>query len=167
MSQQNPIRLFVAHAWEESEDYHRIFEYLESARNFYYRNTSTPDQKPGGDPEARREELRRQISIAEVLIAPAGMYRTQADLLLFEVNFAKSCNKPVLLVRPFGVQAVVPKVLADVADDVVDWDERGLVDSIRRLARHENTARYDTIEFKLEDLNLDDYKTEDKNEDKS
>ena len=35
---------------------------------------------------------------------------------------------------------------------MVDWDERGLVDAIRRLARHENTARYDTIEFKIEDF---------------
>ena len=75
MSQQNPIRLFVAHAWEDSEDYPRIFEYLESARNFYYRNTSTPDVKPPPDQEGQREDLRRQIGIAEILIAPASLYR--------------------------------------------------------------------------------------------
>ena len=121
MSQQNPVRLFVAHAWEESDDYHRIFEYLESARNFYYRNTSTPEHKPGPDPEARREDLRRQIGVAEILVAPASLYLTQPDLLLFEMNFAQSVKKPVLLVRPFGVQAVVPKVLLERADDVVDW----------------------------------------------
>ena len=33
---------------------------------------------------------------------------------------------------------------------VVDWDERGLVDAIRKEARHENTARWDVIEFKLD-----------------
>ena len=159
MSQQNPVRLFVAHAWEESEDYHRIFEYLESARNFYYRNTSLPDQKPGPDPEARREELRRQIGPAEILIAPASLYSSHPELLLFEMNFAQSAKKPVLLVRPFGVQAVVPKILLERADDVVDWDERGMVDAIRRLARHENTARYDTIEFKIEDFK--DFKLQD------
>jgi hypothetical protein len=159
MSQQNPVRLFVAHAWEESEDYHRIFEYLESASNFYYRNTSLPDRKPGPDPEAHREELRRQIGPAEILIAPASLYASQPELLLFEMNFAQSAKKPVLLVRPFGVQAVVPKILLERADDVVDWDERGLVDAIRRLARHENTARYDTIEFKIEDFK--DFKLQD------
>ena len=51
MSQANPIRLFVTHAWELSDDYLRVFEYLESARNFFYRNYSTPD-KPG--PVTRR-----------------------------------------------------------------------------------------------------------------
>jgi hypothetical protein len=155
MSQQNPIRLFVAHAWEDSEDYPRIFEYLESARNFYYRNTSTPDAKPPPDLEGQREDLRRQIGIAEILIAPASLYRAHADLLLFQMNFAKSANKPVLLIRPFGVNAVVPKVLSERADDVVDWDERGLVDAIRRLARKENTARYDVIEFTLDDFKPD------------
>ena len=56
MSQQNPIRVFVTHAWEESDDYQRIFEYLESARNFYYRNTSAPDNAPSGGTEPAREE---------------------------------------------------------------------------------------------------------------
>ena len=61
----------------------------------------------------------------------------------------------MLLVRPFGVQSVVPRVLSELADDVVDWDERGLVDAIRRLARKENTARYDVIDFSPEDFKLD------------
>ena len=47
MSQANPLRLFVTHAWETSDDYLRVFEYLESARNFFYRNYSTPDQPAG------------------------------------------------------------------------------------------------------------------------
>ena len=152
MSQQNPIRLFVAHAWEETEDYPRIFEYLESARNFFYRNTSTPEHKPAADVEARREDLRRQIGTAEILIAPTSLYRAQPELLLFQIHFAKSAKKPVLLVRPFGVQSVVPKVLSELADDVVDWDERGMVDAIRRLARKENTARYDVIDFSPDDF---------------
>ena len=42
MSQANPIRLFVTHIWEDSDDYLRVFEYLESARNFFYRNTARP-----------------------------------------------------------------------------------------------------------------------------
>ena len=45
ITQQNPIRLFVCHVWVEDEDYHRIFEYVESSPNFFYRNTSTPDAR--------------------------------------------------------------------------------------------------------------------------
>ena len=52
MSQAHPIRIFVTHVWETSEDYLRVFEYLESATNFFYRNFSTPEQAPSGDKEA-------------------------------------------------------------------------------------------------------------------
>lgn len=151
MSQQNPIRVFVAHAWEESDDYLRIFEYLESARNFFYRNTSAPDKAPPGGTEPAREELRRQINAAEVVVAPASLGSTHLDLLTFILNYAKASKKPVLGVKFFGVQNPVAAILGERADDLVDWDERGIVDAIRRLARAENTARYDTIEFKLED----------------
>jgi len=48
VSQKNPVRLFVAHIWAEDEDYHRIFEYLESSSNFFYLNTS------GAGPQALR-----------------------------------------------------------------------------------------------------------------
>ena len=66
MSQNNPIRLFVTHAWDTSDEYLRIFEYLESSRNFFYKNLSAPDKAPpGGGKEADREELRRQIAQAE------------------------------------------------------------------------------------------------------
>jgi hypothetical protein len=159
MSQQNPIRLFVAHTWEETEDYLRIFEYLESARNFFYKNTSVLAPMPTGGPEAIREELRRQIGPAEILIASTGLYRTQMELLMFQIHFAKSANKPVLLLKPFGVQSVVPRALSELADDVVDWDERGMVDAIRRLARKENTARYDVIDFSPDDFK--DFKVDD------
>jgi hypothetical protein len=150
MSQQNPIRVYVTHAWEESDDFQRIFEYLESARNFFYRNTSAPENAPAGGTEPAREELRRQINGAEVVVALASLGQQHPDLLTFQLNYAKASRKPVLGVRFFGVQGDVPQIITDLADDIVDWEERGLVDAIRRLARHENTARYDTIEFKLD-----------------
>jgi hypothetical protein len=151
MSQLNPIRVFVTHAWEESDDYQRIFEYLESARNFYYRNTSAPDKAPSGGTEPAREELRRQINAAEVVVALASLGTTHLDLLTFQLNYAKASKKPILGIKFFGVQSPVAQILGERVDDLVDWDERGLTDGIRRLARHENTARYDTIEFKLDD----------------
>ena len=150
MTQANPIRLFVTHAWEPVDDYLRVFEYLESARNFFYRNFSAPDKRPGGDKEAAREELRRQIAPVEAVIALASLYDGNQDIVTFQLLFAKASDKAVVLLKPFGSQKPVPKALADLADEIVDWDERALVDAIRRQARHEETTRWDTIEFKLD-----------------
>jgi len=150
MSQANPLRLFVTHAWETSDDYLRVFEYLESARNFFYRNYSTPEQRPSGDKEALREDLRRQISPVEAVIALASMFEPQRELLTFELLYAQASHKPVVLMKPFGARREVPKAILDLTNEVVDWDERALVDAIRRQARHEDTTRWDTIEFKLD-----------------
>ncbi len=150
MSQNNPIRLFVTHAWETSDEYLRIFEYLESARNFFYTNLSGPDKAPAGGKEADREELRRQMAQAEAVIGLPGLYAKHSELLVFELTFAKASDKPVILMRPFGSNATLPKDLTSLADEIIDWDERALVDAIRKQARHEESHRWDTIEFKLD-----------------
>ena len=150
MSQANPVRLFVTHVWEPSDDYLRVFEYLESSRNFFYRNYSAPDRRPAGDKEAAKEELRRQIAPAEAVIALSSLFDGNQDLVTFQLLYAQASQKAVVLLKPFGSQKPVPKVLADLADEIVDWDERALVDAIRRQARHEETTRWDTIEFKLD-----------------
>ncbi len=150
MSQANPIRLFVTHLWDQSDDYLRVFEYLESARNFYYRNCSTPEQRPEGDKERQKEELRRQIAPAEAVIALSSLYEKNQDLLTFQLLYAQACSKPVILLKSFGAQRPVPKALAELANEQIEWDERALVDAVRRQARHEESTRWDVIEFKLD-----------------
>jgi hypothetical protein len=150
MSQANPVRLFVTHLWENSDDYLRVFEYLESARNFFYRNYSTPDKRPGADREVLREDLRRQINPVEAVIALSSLYDTDKDLITFQLLFAQASHKPVILMKPFGTAREAPKAILDLADEIVEWDERALVDAVRRQARHEETTRWDTIDFKLD-----------------
>ena len=165
ITQQNPIRLFVCHVWVEDEDYHRIFEYVESSPNFFYRNTSKPDVRPPGDKEALRESLRNQIAEAEVMIVPAALYRRNVDWVEFQMHCAKAYDKPIIVLEPFGGtdtittgdgdDIVVGELALDagpqeLADDVVPWDQRQLIDAIKREARHEETTRFDVIEFKLD-----------------
>ncbi len=150
MSQADPIRVFVSHVWVTDDDYLRLFEFLESARNFFYRNTSTPEHVPGGDKEALREDLRRQIKDAEVVILLPTLFAKHQDLVTFQALFAQASHKPVVLMKYFGKDVKLPKELTDLATVVIDWDERGLVDAIRKEARHENTARWDMVEFKLD-----------------
>jgi hypothetical protein len=150
MSQANPIKLFITHLWEKSDDYLRVFEYLESARNFFYRNYSTLEHRPVGDKEALKEDLRKQIASVEAVVALASLYEQNPDLVNFQLLYAQANQKPVILLKPFGGRIPVPKALVEHADEIVDWDERALVDAIRRQARHEDTTRWDTIEFKLD-----------------
>ena len=150
-AQSNPIRLFVSHAWQENDDYVRVFEYLEASGTFYYINSSQPQAKRPIDRESQREDLRRQIAPCEVIIVLPAVFRLAPELVQFQMNFAKAADKPIVALENFGSTEALPKFIADLADEVSPWNERNLIDALRRQARHEETTRWDTIEFKLDD----------------
>jgi len=147
----NPIRLFVTHCWEENDDYTRVFEYLEASGTFYYVNTSQPQAKRPIDKESQREDLRRQIAPCEVVIVLPAAYRAAPDLVLFQMTFAKAADRPIVALENFGSTEPLPKAIKEFADEVSAWNERNLIDALRRQGRHQETTRWDTIEFKLDD----------------
>jgi hypothetical protein len=151
-SRANPIRLFVSHSWEENEDYNRVFEYLEASGTFYYQNTSQPQAKRPIDKESQREDLRRQIAPCEVVVIVPAAYKWATELVTFQMNFAKAADRPIVAMENFGSTEPLPKAVKDLADEICGWNERDLIDALRRQARHEDTTRWDTIEFKLEDF---------------
>lgn len=150
VSQQNPVRVFVAHAFTVNDDYRRVFEYLEGARNFYYRNCSVPELNVSLDKDGLKQELRKQIGISEVVLIPAGQYQANKDWMDFQVNCAKGLDKPVLVLEAFGIMEKLPVLLEALADEVVGWNDRDIVDAIKRQARHEESTRWDVIDFKLD-----------------
>jgi len=150
ISQHNPVRVFVGHVFEPSDDYLRLFEYLESSRNFFYRNCSNPEIQLNGDREKMREELRRQIALSEIVIVPSSLYRQHHEWIDFQLNCAKGLNKPIVVLETFGVKEKIHVQLEALGDEIVEWNERTICDAIRRQARHEDTSRWDVIDFKLD-----------------
>jgi hypothetical protein len=148
VSEKNPIRVFVTHTFESNADYHRVFEYLESAANFFYINVGNPEQAPGsGGKEALKDELLTQIKLSEVVIVLAGLFREHRDWIGFQMDAAEATEKPLVALEPFGGIEDVPPEVAQRADETVGWNERHIVDAIRRQARHEETTRWDVIDF--------------------
>lgn len=150
MSEKDPIRLFVTHAWADNEDFLRVFEFLESSPNFFYRSFAAIDARPGDDVEAQRDALRAQVRPVELVVATAGLLRAHSSLLVFQMTFAQSLRRPVLLLPEFGTTGQVPKGVRDLATEMVEWDERALVGAIRRLARGDQTGQWDVVEFTLD-----------------
>lgn len=146
MSQRNPFRLFVSHVWEDHEDYHKVFEYLESTSNFFYQNYSAPERKPAGGKEDLKAELRRQMEYAETVIVLSSLYDRQREWVEYQVNAAKAANKPVIVMETFG-SSRVPEWLRGHADEIAEWNARSIEDAIRRTARHEDTNRWEVVEF--------------------
>lgn len=151
MSESNPIRVFVIHAFTEHVEYVRVFEYFESRPNFYYHNCSKPNAKPtSGDREEVNEELRRQIQPAEIVILPVSIFATDPVLVTFQIDAAKGMKKPVLAVKAFGDTVAIKKSVLDKADDIVDWNDRAITEAVKRLARHDSSGQWEVIDFKLD-----------------
>jgi hypothetical protein len=150
MSEKNPIRIFVTHTFADNPDYHRVFEYLESSPNFFYVNCSAPDHAPqGAGKEAIKDELRTQIKSAEVVIVLSSMYAANRDWIEYQMDAAQAFELPLVALEPFGGVATMPEEVRGRADERVEWNERLIVDALRRQARHEETTRWDVIEFKM------------------
>ena len=151
MSEKDPIRLFVAHAFEEDEDYARVFEYLESRDNFFYQNYSNPTGRPDvGGQERLKEELLNQIKPTEILVLPVGIYRKHTNLLNYQMDAAQACNIPILGIKEFGAESADPPMVAESAAEIVEWNDRAITEAIRRVARNEGNEAWEVIEFTLE-----------------
>lgn len=150
MSEKNPIRIFVTHTFADHADYHRVFEYLESSPNFFYVNCSVPDHPPAtGGKEALKEEYRNQLKNAEVVIVLSSLYLENEYWITYQMDAAQAINVPLVALGAFGGTAPMPPEVSKRAAEIVDWNERLIVDAVRRQARHEDTQRWETIEFKF------------------
>ena len=150
MSQENPVRIFVTHCFSQNDDYFRVFEFLESSPNFFYKNVSNPDAVPAaGGLEALKDELRNQIQLAEIIIVLASVLEQNRDLLIFQLNAAQANDKPLIALERYGLVGDLPAEVKDRCNAVAPWNERMMIDLILREARHEATNRWDVIEFEL------------------
>jgi hypothetical protein len=148
VSEKNPLRVFITHCFAESDEYLRVFEFLESVDNFFYLNCAKPENVPeSGGLEAIKDELIAQIKECEAVIVLASLYAEKPDLIRFQIDVAEANNKPTIALRPFGGIAETPKDLATRVKENVEWNEREIIDALKKQARGEDTSRWEVIDF--------------------
>ncbi len=137
----------MTHAFQATADYQRVFEYLEHATRFFYVNQAAPDAVPGSGPNGIKDALREQMRGAEAVIALPPLGDEAPDLLRFQLDCAGAFDLPVIALEPFGGVGAIPALLAERAVETVPWNDREIVDALRRQARHEDTQRWEVIDF--------------------
>jgi hypothetical protein len=147
VSEENPIRVFVTHAFSESDDYLRLFEFLECVDRFYYLNVSRPEERPDGGMNEIKDALNRQIKESEAVIVLPSLYRAQPDLVNFMMEAADANGRPLIVIRPYGQVVETPKELLARAREHIEWNARDMVDALKRQARAEDTNRWEVVEF--------------------
>jgi len=148
VSENNPIRVFVTHTFAESDDYLRLFEFLECVDRFYYLNVSKPENIPSeGGLNAIKDELITQIKASEAFVVAPDAYAAKPDLVNFMMDAAAVNKIGMIAIRPFGGVSELPKEVIERCAEQVEWNAREIVDAIRRQGRGEETARWEVIDF--------------------
>jgi len=148
VSENNPITVFASHVFEETLDYLRVFEFLESVDRFYYVNVSKPENIPeAGGLQAIKDELISQIKTSEVVIMLSSTYEERPEIAKFIMDVAQANRKGVVAIRPFGGATETPAELVDRCEEHVEWNNRDIADALLRQARGMDTVRWDVLDF--------------------
>jgi len=148
VSEENPIRVFVTHVFEETHDYLRVFEFLESDERFYYLNVSKPENIPTqGGIDAIKEELITQIKESEAIIVLPAVFEQKPDLVNYMIDVAEANDLGVFSIRHFGGLLEMPPELEERTGTPVEWNARQLIDRLKLEARGEDTQRWEVIDF--------------------
>jgi len=148
LSESNPIRVFATHCFDETDDYLRIFEFLESVDRFFYVNVSQPENLPTtGGAQELKDELIKQIKASEAVIVLPSTFEQNKDLTNFMLDVAEANNIGMITIRPFGGIHQTPPELVERCAEQIEWNDREMVDALRRQARGEDTARWEVLDF--------------------
>jgi hypothetical protein len=148
VSENNPITVFATHSFEESLDYLRVFEFIEGVDQFFYVNVSKPEHVPKtGGLQAIKDELIAQIKMSEAVMVLSSVYEEHTDLVEFMMDVADINKKGMVAIRPFGGSLETPPELVERCQEHVEWNDRQIVDALRRQARGEDTNRWEVLDF--------------------
>lgn len=127
--------LFLSHMWRKTEnsEYYRLEKLLKEANNFAWRNYSVPEHDPLGTKTDKElhEALDRQIRPVNCFLIISGMYVNHRKWIQEELEIAKSYNKPIVGIIPWG-QERTPIEVQNAAKEMVGWNTSSIVAAVRK-----------------------------------
>lgn len=123
-SESNVYKIFISHTGQNEEEYTLLTEKLSAAYNFEYENYSIPEKD-----KLAEKELQKQISPVGIVIILSGLYNKYKSLINAQIDIAGKLNKPIIVIRPYGMEEVSSE-LEEIAVDVVGWNAPCIVDAI-------------------------------------
>jgi len=122
--------LFISQLNEYNDEYDRFIGKLETSHDFQWKNYTIP-----GETDAKK--LKEQMKLVNVVVILSGLYSKDKNLIQKEIDIAIELEKPVVIIRPYGMENV-PGSIEQVATEVVGWNTPCIVDSIRESSQSED-----------------------------
>lgn len=116
--------LFITHNGPGDEEYISFIQRLLEAPDFEWKDHGVPGQN-------QEEEIEEQIQAAQVVVVLSGLYNRYPEVKK-QVKIARDMEKPMLLIRPYGLEEV-PVELEEWASGVVGWNRVCIVEEIEEI----------------------------------
>lgn len=123
------FKLFICHIDEDDDEYNLFLEKLSAAYDFSYKDYAVKEKVSPHD-------LESQIKTVDVVIILSGLCFKNQELMERQLDVAQELNKPLVIIRPYGVENV-PAKLEKVASSVVGWNTPCIVDAIRESSPYD------------------------------
>ncbi|WP_414469930.1 TIR domain-containing protein [Methanobacterium sp. ACI-7] len=121
-SESRIYKIFISHTNKNEDEYLTFIQKLSSAQDFEYKDY-------GVLTKISEDELQEQIEPVGVVIILSGLYNEYGSLIKTQLETAKNLDKPIIVIRPYGMENV-PSELEKIAVDVVGWNAPCITDSI-------------------------------------
>ena len=125
--------LFISHSWAYSDAYEKLVNLLNAKPYFDYNNYSVPKNDPIHNAPYEyqlKEAIRKQMQPASCVLITAGVYSTYSKWINIEIELAKSMNKKIIAIEPWGSEKT-SRTVKNAADVIVGWNTDSIVDAIR------------------------------------
>jgi hypothetical protein len=106
---------------------------LDNKLYFDYRNYSVPKNDPIHNAPYTyqlKEAIRKQMQPTSCVLIMAGVYSTYSKWINIEIELAKSMNKKIIAIEPWGSERT-SVVVKNSADEIVKWSTDSIVHAIR------------------------------------
>lgn len=125
--------LFISHSWAYSDVYEKLVNLLNAKPYFDYNNYSVPKNDPIHNAPYEyqlKEAIRKQMQPASCVLIMAGVYSSYSKWINIEIELAKSMNKKIIAIEPWGSEKT-SRTVKNAADVIVGWNTDSIVDAIR------------------------------------
>jgi len=116
--------LIISNGKDVNNEYDQFLEKIYSKTDFLWKESLSSSYLTAGDDFFKK---------VDVIIILAGLYNDNKDKIDELVEASIKNKKPILLVRPYGVEEV-PENLEEVSTGIVGWNANCIVEDIKNIA---------------------------------
>lgn len=122
--QDNKIyNLIISKGTDKNNEYNQFLEKIYSKTDFLWKESISSSYSTANEDFFKKVDL---------IIILAGLYEDNKEKIDELVEASLKNNKPILLVRPYGVEEV-PENLEEVAKAIVGWNANCIIGDIKNI----------------------------------